>query len=441
LLKEKNKNSLRPHYPAAFPGIIKCLFWMGTEFIINIPRILELRKLYRTRKKNLENPTVVLVGDNLDEVNGIAITSRKFVRTMRKKNRDIYLIGVVFHNKTPRVEMEKGGIIMLPGRCSMVQPGYPHSETTIPRLDIMLKLLKKRPADLVEFETPNTVSHMVLFLSKMIGFKTIHHYRTDIPAYSDLLVKSSIGNWLIQTMVKTFTYMAGPVVVPSDYFKSKVEKLGVIPPHKITKLPRGVDLEHFNPEKATNGAWEKYGNPTSGLRLIFVGRVSAEKNLPALATILPDIFKQFPQTSLTVIGDGPYLETFKNLFSHEERLTFCGVLKGSTLAGMYAAADLLVFPSLFDTFGNPVVEALASGIPALVSNHGGPPEIVEDGRSGLIFNNEQPNDLQTKLLNLLGDRDLLNELKSHSRERAMQFTYEESTERFWEYFKQKVVEL
>jgi glycosyltransferase involved in cell wall biosynthesis len=204
---------------------------------------------------------------------------------------------------------------------------------------------------------------------------------------------------------------------------------------RIHKLPRGVDFSNFHPDKAANGAWRRLGLPESGLKLIYVGRVSREKNLDALADVFPALASRLPGLSLTIVGDGPYRQGLAARLRNRSDVHFTGVVQGDDLAGVFASADLLVFPSLTDTFGNSVVEALASGVPCIVSNQGGPCEIVVDGECGLVFDAGRPGDLETKVIELASDGGRLASFKAKARARALEFTYDRSAEAFWDFYR------
>ncbi|MBF0429763.1 MAG: glycosyltransferase [Fibrobacteria bacterium] len=381
----------------------------------------------------MENPSVALVGDNLDEVNGIALSSRTLVRTMRRQGRRVYLIGVAFHTKPARMEEKGGAIFMVPGCCSMDQPGYEGSETAIPKIGLVVKLLRRYPIDLIEIEVPGGVGFTTLVLAKILGIKTITHYRTDLIAYFKFLIKNPLGVWALNTWVTLFTRFGGPVVVPSRAFKPKIIHMGVSQ-ENIHILPRGVALSMFNPEKKTNGAWERSTSNYSGIRIIYLGRISQEKNLDMLIENYPLLGKKDYDVNLTIIGEGPYLEEMKQCLSQAKKIDFTGFLRGTELAGVLAAADIMAFPSTTDTFGNTVLEALASGIPCIVSNQGGPQEIIEDGKSGLVFDPNVEGDFLKKIIFLMEKPDILESFKKAARERALQFTHENSADTFWAFY-------
>jgi len=419
-----------------FRGASGLVFYFFRELLVTLPAFPRARREYRSALRTAPKgePRVVCVGDNLDEVNGIALTSRIQLRELRRQGREAYLFGVSFHTKTPRSEDPDGAVILASGTYSVDQAGYSHSELAVVRLRDFLDFLRKHPVDLIEFQTPGPVMGLCLFTAKILGIPTLSHYRTDILVYSELLMTHRPGKWFVQTWTTLATRWAGPVIVPSDAYRQKVEAMGV-PAHRIRKLPRGVDLASFNPGRRNRDSWSSHGIPTDGFLLLYVGRISAEKNLAALASAFIACLENRPDLRLIMVGDGPYRAEMETGLKSSGRAHFTGVLMGDALATAFASADLFVFPSLTDTFGNSVVEALASGLPALVSDEGGPREIVVSGVCGEVFPHRDPMALGAGILSLASDPDRLNRYRPEARARAQDFTYEKSGDAFWNFYK------
>jgi glycosyltransferase involved in cell wall biosynthesis len=414
------------------------------ELLRSLPDLLLTRLWYRRLQlKNTTDsaaerpPRVAWVGSNLDEVNGIALSSRKLLRQMRSQGHALYMYGVAFHTKAPRTEGPDQSIVMAPGRYSVDQAGYASSELALVDLKHFSAFLRGENINFVEFETPGPVEGLCLIACRIAGVKTCSHYRTDIFTYSEMLVNNALGVWCIQTWTRWFTRLAGAVVVPSEAYRTKVAEMGV-PTSRIFKLARGVDQDAFHPDHGRLDTWAALHLPPAPAKLLYVGRISKEKNLEALVEAVLTLAPKRDDFHLAVVGDGPYREAMQASLAASGKATFTGVLTGKSLSGIFASADLFVFPSTTDTFGNSVVEALASGLPCLVSDQGGPCEIVRDGNCGFVFTAQHEKSLTQTLEHALNHRESWQALRTKARERAQGFTFEHSAQEFWSFYRQQL---
>jgi glycosyltransferase involved in cell wall biosynthesis len=131
---------------------------------------------------------------------------------------------------------------------------------------------------------------------------------------------------------------------------------------------------------------------------------------------------------LCVVGHGPYAREFSE--SLPEAL-FTGYLTGGELAAAYASADIFVFPSTTDTFGNVIIEAQASGVPVIVSDSGGPKELVENNRNGLITKSHDVEDLTRAIRELVADPDRRKRMGNVARESVIDRTWPTAFRKFW----------
>jgi phosphatidylinositol alpha 1,6-mannosyltransferase len=174
-------------------------------------------------------------------------------------------------------------------------------------------------------------------------------------------------------------------------------------------MPRGVDTIAFSPEFRDRGATDK------DFVLGFCGRLSIEKNVFLLARIRTELLERgITNFRFLIIGHGKEESWLRQNLPNAE---FTGVLRGHDLARAYANMDLFVFPSHTDTFGNVVLEALASGVPAIVTPDGGPRYIVKDGETGTIATDE---DFSAAVAKLILDPEM------HARMRLASRTYAQS---------------
>jgi len=203
-------------------------------------------------------------------------------------------------------------------------------------------------------------------------------------------------------------------------------------PERVVVYPRGVDIERFHP-----GNRQRYLDDELGLagrkKLLYVGRVSKEKNLPLLVDAFRALAARRDDVSLVVIGDGPYYE---EMLRETEGLPvkFTGYLSGEPLLSAFADADLFVFPSTTDTFGNVILEAQASATPVIVTDRGGPHENVLPEETGVIVPSDDGEALLQAMDRLLQDPDRLAAMGRRAREYCEDRSLARAFDEMWEMY-------
>ena len=416
------------------------------SLILNIPKLLKLRSYLKKERKQhpADDVRILFYSDNLDETNGIANNLRNVIPYMRAHGMHAFLAGNAF-NTRPCGVIENSYCILLPRMFSMEQLGYANSELAIPRVGPVLRLLKRYPVDLIEFETPSPGAWLVCFCAKVAGIKVFSHYRTDVPTYTKTLVKAKWMFHFVLWLMKIFYGMTKPVVSPcKDYAEILTSQLK-IPADQVQILPRGLPLEKFSPTMRGKGVWEKFNGATEAVqsesrkvRFSFIGRISKEKNLEFLNSVWKKFSERHDDVELMYVGYGWYLEEIKKSFEGNSSVHFAGEQGGETLASLYADSDFFLFPSVTDTFGNVVVEAMSTGTPAIVSNYGGPHDIVMDEAAGRILPIDEDawlNALEDARKLYLEQPEAYAKMRETAHKRSLKYTMESSTKAQFEFFR------
>lgn len=193
-------------------------------------------------------------------------------------------------------------------------------------------------------------------------------------------------------------------------------------------MQRGVDTELFNPARRLREPQD------DALVLGYVGRLSIEKNVGLLGGLERELHARgVTNIRFRIIGHGAEESALRKSLTNAE---FPGVLRGEDLAAACAGMDLFVFPSETDTFGNVVLEALASGVPAIVTHGGGPKFIVRDGETGLI---RQPYEFADAIATLAADPDRLHAMRLAARSYALQCSWDAVFDRVYAAYEQVAV--
>jgi glycosyltransferase involved in cell wall biosynthesis len=224
------------------------------------------------------------------------------------------------------------------------------------------------------------------------------------------------------------------VYVPSKATGIELENKG-IKKEKIAFYPRGIDTERFHPSKRNGFFRNRFGMDPTDLKLLYVGRVSKEKNMPFLAKAFKHLVDVRPDIRLIVVGDGPYLSEMKTSLTGLPA-TFTGFLSGEDLAQAYASSDLFIFPSTTDTFGNVVLEAQASGLPVIVTDKGGPKENLVPDKTGFVVSTETVDAFIKAVLKLANNPQLLKKMKRHAREYMENRSFEAAYIQLWDSYRE-----
>jgi glycosyltransferase involved in cell wall biosynthesis len=365
--------------------------------------------------------------DTLTDVNGVAKTVRTLAGLARRRGRRLLAITCGESHPPPDLAVHDFRPF-----ASFPIPGYESQILALPPLLEVLEHCERERYSEILISTPGPLGLAGLAAGKLLGIPVTGIYHTDFPLYVRHLAGSAKLEELTWTYMRWFFGSMERVLVASRCYLGLLAEHG-LDPARLSLLPRGVDADFFHPGKREPRFWERFGLG-GGFKFLYVGRVSREKNLDALL----GSFLAFlggggggRRAELVVVGDGPYLKELADRFRRPEIL-FTGFLHGEDLASTYAGADLFVFPSTSDTFGNVVLEAQAAGLPAIVSDRGGPREIVVPGETGLVVAAGEPEALTAAMVRLFDDPALLAEMSARAVDHARRHSWELLLERLFQ---------
>jgi glycosyltransferase involved in cell wall biosynthesis len=212
------------------------------------------------------------------------------------------------------------------------------------------------------------------------------------------------------------------IFVPSASVAWELESHGF---KRIELWQRGVNLKDFSRSFRDEKLRESIGAQNKPV-LVFVGRLVKEKDLDDLVAANRLLRKKNYDYKLVIVGDGPMRAELEQKLPDA---VFPGFLKGRDLSRWYSSADIFVFPSTTETFGNVILEAFASGLPAIVANKGGVVDLISDGQDGFIAKANSPRDLTAKISRLLEDRELLKKMGAAAEKKARFYGWSEVNKR------------
>lgn len=290
------------------------------------------------------------------------------------------------------------------------------------------KRIRQHRYTLVQSSSPDPLGLWAAQIAEKMNCPLLSLYHTALDQYVEIRYSKDLGRPIGRVLGKTmrswinsYYNRADLVLAPSEFVKDELQHR-ITPPIEI--FSRGVDTVKFNPKHRTRP-------PDAKPRAIYVGRVVLEKSLD----VLVELFKDRDDVELMIVGDGNYLKPMQKLLPQAK---FTGRLHGEEISRAYADADLFVFPSETDTLGQVVMEGMASGLPAVVTDKMGPKELVNEGVTGFVTSN--PEQFREAANRLMADRALRQKMSVAARAEAETRTWDGIFEVLRGYH-QKVTEL
>ncbi len=374
------------------------------------------------------HPRVALLCETYHEINGVALTARQLVEYAKRHDFPLLAIhggqqpGVYNEGSVRRLELKRSWLSVGIERDLEFDFAFcRHCER------IRRELREFRP-DVIHITSPGELGELGVYLSWKLKIPLLASWHTNFHQFAARRLQKLIG-FLPEKIVRPtvawserrglrillwFYGFADVTLAPSAEQVAWLEK----ELHRPSFLmPRGVDTEQFHRKHRTVG--------DGILRLGFVGRVTPEKGVRLLQKIEQALLESGRRDfRIMVVGDGSEVAWLKPRLAHGQ---FLGVLRGAELARVYANMDMFVFPSRTDTFGNVVQEAAASGVAAVVTNEGGPRNLVVHGETGYIA--EKDADFVGRVVELAHNPGLLRKFGSAARARMAGVTWDGAFEK------------
>lgn len=377
-----------------------------------------------THAKHARQPRVAYFPDSFHEVNGVAHTSRHFEAFARRRDLPFLCVragdrgqALLKDGNVWTLELPRGFLSFALEKDLRFDPAF------LRHIPLMGEVLDQFRPDLIHITGPSEVGMLGAGLAYEMGLPLAASWHTNVHEYlarrSDWFVKllpkqSMVTEQTIEDMTLAaaarFYSMAHVLYAPNPELCSLLRRSTGRPCHL---MPRGVDAKLFHPAKRRREFHDR------DHLLGFVGRLSIEKNVALLAQVQEELeamgHKNF---RFLIVGHGGEEAWLRERLPRAE---FTGVLRGEALSTAYANMDLLVFPSHTDTFGNVVLEALASGVPAIVTPDGGPKTIVRDGLTGRLADDA---DFAASVAELLGAPEAHAEMRLAARSHALTMSWD-----------------
>lgn len=317
---------------------------------------------------------VAIITENfLPKLDGVTRTLAKLLEYLQSHGHHALLLGP----ESGMTEYAGAEIVGTPG---VPLPFYPELRLNFFRPLFLRRLTGFQP-DVIHLVDPVVLGMAGPAVARMLGKPLVSSYHTNLAAYCKHFGFPRLVHpmWLYNRFIHNqcaLTFCPSP---------STAEMLRAHGFQRVRLWQRGVDTVLFRPERRNEVTRASWLADEQKAVLMYVGRVSWEKNL----RLLTSAYRQMDHTRchLVIVGDGPALREIRQEVA-DLPVTFTGYLRGEELAGAYASADIFAFPSRTETFGQVVLEAMASGLPVVGLQAEGVRDSVEDGRTGYLLAGE-----------------------------------------------------
>jgi len=311
------------------------------------------------------------------EVNGVALSLARLAAGLHQRGHRLRLVRPR-RTREDRAQVEPGfAELLVPG---LPIPRYPELRMGLPVRARLERLWRAQRPDLVHIATEGPLGWSALRAACALDLPVCAEFRTNFHAYSS---HYGIG-WLRGTILRYLRWFHNRCDVTMVPTQAMCRDLAAEGFERLRVVARGVDTQRFDPRRRSAELRESWGAGPGDIVVLYVGRLAAEKNLDGLVEAWHAMQQgraaQAPRLRLVLVGDGPLRDA---LPARLPGALFAGQRTGEDLARHYASGDLFLFPSLTETFGNVVPEALASGLPVVAFDMAAAAELLREGENGL----------------------------------------------------------
>jgi glycosyltransferase involved in cell wall biosynthesis/predicted metal-dependent phosphoesterase TrpH len=321
------------------------------------------REKARLTRSDGDRPRVALVADGIGGMHGVTHTLQQ-IRAHGVRGFDVDVIGT-------DCDVDR----RLSAVAEIDVPFYPGLEIGVPTVPAIVDALAEGRYDIVHVCSPGPAGAGAWLVARLLELPVVGSYHTELAAYAALRTGRAELEALVNSGLAMFYGACDVVLSPSAATDARLAALG-IQPGAIRRWDRGVDLARFDP------AHRDEESLPGEVNVLYAGRLSKEKGVDLLADAFLEAHGRDPRLHLVLAGGGPEEDLLRARLA--EHATFLGWLSGDALARAYASADVFLFASSTETFGQVVLEAQASGLPVVAVDRGGPACLIEPDETGLL---------------------------------------------------------
>jgi len=369
--------------------------------------------ILRDHTDKMNKLRIVLVTGNYNHIpDGVSLTLNRLVRYLEEQGHSVLVVAPT----TVNPPIKHAGTLLPVGSISM--PGRKEYRIGLGLTTKIRDTMLTFKPDLIHIATPDFTGFQALMFAIERNIAVVSSYHTHFSSYLDYYSLGFLESALWMYL-KFFYSNSVHTYVPSQSMIESLGKHGVTEGLKI--WGRGIEPEVYNPGNR-DLVWRRLnGIQDDDVVVLFVSRLVWEKEMVTLRSVFNELHAKSAKIKTIIVGEGPAGDELRATMPHT---LFTGYQQGYELARVYASSDIFMFPSVTETFGNVTLEALSSGVPAVVSNAQGNRSLIESGYNGYLVTPKDVDEFTGKIVQLSMDKDLLQTMSKNAVEFASRFTWE-----------------
>jgi glycosyltransferase involved in cell wall biosynthesis len=316
------------------------------------------------------------------EINGVALTVQSLEAGLRERGHSVNVIRP--RQRGDQVALDHETLVQ-----GMPLPRYPGLRIGSPAIRRLTQQWKRQRPDAIYVATEGPLGWAALRVARRLGIATASGFHTRFDSYMRDYGAPFLQGTALRWM-RHFHNLADATLVPTEELRDFLDRNGF---RNVLRLARAVDTDLFQPSRRDTALRADWGLGENDLAVIHLGRIAAEKNLDLAIRTYRDLQTHCPNACFVWVGDGPERARIER---ENPDFVFCGIQRGEALGRHFASADLFLFPSKSETYGNVTLEALASGVPTIAFDYGAARERLRHGETGAAIAETADNEAEAR---------------------------------------------
>ena len=357
------------------------------------------------------------------EINGVALTLANLVKGLLARGNAVSVI----HPKQRGLRTFNDFATSSYSEAIQVRglplPGYHGLQFGAPAGRLLRQHWREHPPAVVYIATEGPLGLSAVRAARRLNIPTVSGFHTNFHSYCRHYGVSWLQNIALRYL-RWFHNQTECTLVTNEELRGRLQGAGF---NKVSIVERGVDSQLFNPERRCAELRRQWGCSDQDLAMVYVGRIAPEKNLQLAIAAYREMRRFNASTKFIIVGDGPLRRTLQR---EDADVIFAGMQTGEQLARHYASADVFLFPSETETFGNVTLEAMASGLAVIAYGYAGAKLHISHGETGILVPFGNAKAFVDSAVSLVRDPQAIKRIRRQAREYATYLNWPRVVERF-----------